>query len=225
MSTVLLSAAMLVALAGGLAFAFDLIPDFGPGPTASPGPITPRPLPSGLGPPAATPLANPPAAPAGDGTRATIQTQAGDIVMELFTDSAPVAATNFINLAEAGYYVDVPFHRIVPGFMIQGGDPTGTGGGGPGYTIQDDPVVGEYTRGTVAMARPAGQGGSLVPDSQGSQFFIVVADSSFLSGGGYSIFGRVESGMDVVDEIVSGERSGELAVDPVLITNVTIQRP
>ena len=143
--------------------------------------------------------------------------------MELYTDSSPVAATNFINLAEAGFYEGVPFHRIVPGFMIQGGDPTGTGGGGPGYTIPDEPLVGEYTRGTVAMARTG------APNSQGSQFFIVVADSPNLSAGSngnpYAIFGRVESGMDVADEIVSGEASRELAVDPVLITRVTIQRP
>lgn len=228
MSTVLLSAAMLIALVGGLAFAFDLVPDLGPGPTPTAAPVTPRPLPSGLGPPSATPLASPPAAPAGDGTQATIETRLGNIVMELYTDSSPVAAQNFINLADAGFYNGVVFHRIIPDFMIQGGDPEGTGSGGPGYTIQDDPVVGEYLRGMVAMARPAGQGGSLIPNSQGSQFFIVVADSSFLSGGGYSIFGRVVSGMDVADQIVVMPNAGEPgneALDPVVMDRVAIQRP
>jgi peptidyl-prolyl cis-trans isomerase B (cyclophilin B) len=177
---------------------------------------------SRLHPPAATPLASPPAEPAGDGTTATITTERGTIVIELFTESAPVAAENFINLAEAGFYNGVGFHRIIPGFMIQGGDPEGTGGGGPGYTIPDEPIVGEYVRATVAMAR------TQQPNSQGSQFFVVVDDSPHLAGGGYTIFGRVTSGMEVADEIVSGARTGpsqDLAVDPVLMTQVTIQRP
>jgi peptidyl-prolyl cis-trans isomerase B (cyclophilin B) len=221
MSTVLLSAAMLIALVGGLAFAFGLVPDFGPGPTASPGSVTPRPLPSGLGPPDATPLASPPAAPAGNGTRATI-------VMELYTDSSPVAAQNFINLADAGFFDGIVFHRIVPDFVIQGGDPEGTGGGGPGYTIKDDAVVGEYVRGTVAMARPAGQGGSLIPDSQSSQFFIVLADSvaqELPKSGMYAIFGNVIEGMDVVDQIAAMPASGQNALDPIVMDRVTIQRP
>ena len=173
-------------------------------------------------PPSATPLASPPAVPAGDGTTATIQTEGGTVVIELFTASAPVASENFINLAEAGYYNGVGFHRIIPGFMIQGGDPEGTGAGGPGYTIRDEPVVGEYTRGTVAMAR------TRLPNSQGSQFFIVVADSPNLAGGGYTIFGRVTSGMEVADEIVSGARTGpqnDIAVDPVEMIEVTIESP
>jgi cyclophilin family peptidyl-prolyl cis-trans isomerase len=226
MSTVLLSAAMLIALVGGLAFAFDLIPDFGPGPTPTAAPITPRPLPSGLGPPSATPLAIPPAAPAGDGTQATIETRLGNIVMELYTDSSPVAAQNFINLADAGFYNGVVFHRIVPDFIIQGGDPEGTGGGGPGYTIPDEPLVGTYTRGTVAMARTG------APNSQGSQFFVVVADSPNLAQGSngnpYAIFGRVVSGMDVVDRIVAMPNAGDPgneALDPVVMDRVTIQRP
>ncbi|MBA2556984.1 MAG: peptidylprolyl isomerase, partial [Chloroflexi bacterium] len=134
-------------------------------------------------------MAEAPAEPAGDGTTATISTELGDVTIELYTDSAPVAAANFINLAESGFYEGVVFHRIVPDFMIQGGDPEGTGIGGPGYTIPDEPYAGQYTRGTVAMARTA------APNSQGSQFFIVVADSPFLEGGGYTIFGNVTSGM------------------------------
>lgn len=231
MSTVLLSAAMLIALVGGLAFAFDLIPDFGPGPTPPPGAVTPRPLPSGLAPPDATPLANPPAAPAGNGTRATIETRLGNIVMELYTDSSPVAAQNFINLADAGYFDGIVFHRIVPDFVIQGGDPEGTGGGGPGYTIKDDVVVGEYVRGVVAMARPANQDQSAIPDSQGSQFFIVLDDSvaqDLSKAGLYAIFGNVVEGMDVVDEIAAmpaGGAGGQTALDPVVMDRVTIQRP
>lgn len=195
-----------------------------PAPTAS---LAPRPTFANLHPPSATPLANPPAAPAGDGTTATIETDLGNIVIELYTDSSPVAAQNFINLANSGFYDGVVFHRIAPDFMIQGGDPEGTGGGGPGYTIPDDPVVGDYTRGVVAMARPANPDGSKIADSQGSQFFICLADlrSNLSKSGGYSIFGNVTSGMDVVDEIATGEASGEQALNPVVMRRVTIQRP
>jgi cyclophilin family peptidyl-prolyl cis-trans isomerase len=173
------------------------------------------------GPPDATPLAAAPQKPAGDGTTATIATAKGDIVIELFTASAPVASQNFINLAESGFYRNVVFHRIVPDFMIQGGDPTGTGRGGPGYTISDEPFAGEYVRGTVAMARtPA-------PNSQGSQFFIVVGDARFLDRT-YTIFGRVRSGIEAVDAIVNGPRGGprdDEALEPVAMTSVTIKRP
>ena len=179
-----------------------------------------------LAPPNATPLANPPAAPAGDGTTATITTDLGTIVIELYTDSAPVATQNFINLADAGYYDGVVFHRLVPDFMIQGGDPEGTGRGGPGYMIRDEPIVGDYNRGVVAMARTA------APNSQGSQFFIIVKDSPFLEGGGYTIFGNVVSGMEVVDQLVllptannePGGRGGT-ALNPPIMRSVTIERP
>lgn len=196
-----------------------------PSATPSPSPA-PRPSFANLAPPSATPLANPPSAPAGDGTTATIVTDLGTIVIELYTDSAPVAAQNFINLAEMGYYNGVVFHRLVPDFMIQGGDPEGTGRGGPGYTIEDEPIVGGYNRGIVAMARTS------APDSQGSQFFIIVKDSSFLEGGGYTIFGNVTQGMDVVDQISLMETlnddpggRGGTAVSPVIMRSVTIQRP
>jgi cyclophilin family peptidyl-prolyl cis-trans isomerase len=177
-------------------------------------------------PPVATPLASPPAQPAGDGTTATIVTDLGTIKFELYNQSAPVASENFENLAKAGFYNGIVFHRLVPDFMIQGGDPLGTGGGGPPWKIQDEPVVGQYTRGIVAMAR------SDAPNSQGSQFFIVVKDSPFLVGGNYTIFGRVTEGMDVVDQIVSmptanddqGGRGGT-ALNPVVMNSVTIQEP
>ena len=118
-------------------------------------------------------MASPLASPAGDGTTATIQTDQGTIVFQLYTESAPVASQNFINLANANFYNGVVFHRLVPGFMIQGGDPAGNGSGGPGYNIPDEPVVGQYDRGEVAMARTS------LPNSQGSQFFILVKDSPF----------------------------------------------
>ena len=220
-----------VAVLAVLAYALGFIPG-GAAPTPSPSPAptvagTPRPS-FAVGPPSATPLASPPAEPSGDGTTATIETDLGNITFELFTESSPVAAENFINLAEAGFYNGVVFHRTIADFMIQGGDPEGTGGGGPDYTITDDPVVGDYDRGMIAMARPAGQGGTFIPNSQGSQFFIMVADRPELASGGYSIFGRVTSGMDVVDMIVAGETSGppnDAALDPVVMTRVTVQRP
>lgn len=215
-----------IALLAVLAYALGFIPG-GAAASPSPEPVPPRPS-FAVGPPSATPLASPPAAPAGDGTRATIETELGNIVIELYTESSPVAAENFINLAEAGFYNGVVFHRIVPDFVIQGGDPEGTGGGGPGYEIRDDPVVGEYVRGVVAMARPAGEGGALIPDSQGSQFFVVLDDAvkdELPKTGGYAIFGVVVEGMEVVDEIATGEASGQTAIDPVVMTRVTIQRP
>jgi cyclophilin family peptidyl-prolyl cis-trans isomerase len=221
-------ALVVVLLAGSYALGF-----FKGAPAASPSPSsiaaatpgTPRPD-FNVGPPSATPMASPLAAPAGDGTTATIETDLGSIVFEIYNESAPVASENFINLASAGFYDGIVFHRIVPDFMIQGGDPLGTGTGGPDYRIPDEPVVGNYTRGTVAMAR------SSAPDSQGSQFFIVVKDSPFLAGGGYTIFGNVLSGMDVVDQIVSmpsanDDQSGQggTALDPVVMNTVTIQQP
>jgi cyclophilin family peptidyl-prolyl cis-trans isomerase len=175
-----------------------------------------------IGKPSATPLAG----PAGNGTTATIQTDLGTVTFEIYTESAPIAANNFIDLAESGFYNGIGFHRLVPDFMIQGGDPDGDGTGGPGYTIQDEPFVGEYNRGIVAMARTS------APNSQGSQFFIVVKDSPFLEGGGYTIFGNVTAGMDVVDQIVNMPTAnddpggvGGTALDPVIMRSVTIQRP
>ena len=219
-----LGALVVLAVLAGLAYAGGLFGGPGPTPSSPVGVGTIRPS-FNVQPPVATPLASPPAAPAGDGTTATIDTELGSITFELFNQSAPVASENFVNLAEAGFYDGVVFHRIVPDFMIQGGDPDGTGGGGPGYRIQDEPVVGEYTRGTVAMAR------STAPNSQGSQFFIVVKDSPFLSGGGYTIFGRVTSGMEIADQIVGMPSAndeptgrGGTALDPVVMESVTIER-
>lgn len=207
--TIILGSVALVATIAVVAVIMGWLP--GGGPAASPGPQA--------GP---TPLASPPAQPAGDGTQVTIETELGTIVIDVFTDSSPIAASNFIDLAESGFYDGIVFHRIVPGFVIQGGDPQGTGGGGPGYTIADEPVVGEYIRGTVAMARtPA-------PNSQGSQFFIVLDDdvrNRLDKAGGYAIFGRVSQGMEVVDQIAAGPASQQQALEPVAMTRVTVQRP
>lgn len=190
----------------------------------SPAPSSPSPSPAGPQSPDVTPRPEVATEPAGDGTTAVIRTPLGDIVIELYNTSAPVAATNFTTLAQKGFYDGVVFHRLVPGFVIQGGDPTGTGRGGPGYSIQDEPVVGDYERGIVAMARtPA-------PNSQGSQFFICLADlrGRLDKGGGYVIFGRVTSGMEVVDAIAAGPNSGSpsnQALEPVAMTSVEIVAP
>ena len=187
-----------------------------------------------LRPPAVTPLADAPSAPEGSGLRAAIETGQGTIVVELFDRSSPVATANFVALAEGGWYDGVVFHRLVPDFVIQGGDGlygrTGSidaervGSGGPGYTIPDEPVVGEYARGIVAMAR------SPQPNSQGSQFFIVLSDRARLSlaqANTYAIFGRVVEGMDVADAIAAMPNSGppsNRALQPVAMNRVTIQR-
>jgi cyclophilin family peptidyl-prolyl cis-trans isomerase len=169
-------------------------------------------------PPDVTPLAEAPAEPAGSGLTATLHTGAGDMVLELYDLSAPVATANFTQLARSGFYDGVVFHRILPGFMIQGGDPTGTGMGGPGYTIPDEPFAGDYVPGVVAMARTP------QPDSSGSQFFIVVGDASHLEHV-YTIFGRVASGMDVAQVIAAGPRGGpqdDQAMQPVAIDSIEI---
>ena len=137
-----------------------------------------------------------------------------------------------MKLAEAGYYDGVAFHRLVPGFVIQGGDgeygkvdafdAEKVGTGGPGYTIEDEPVVGDYIRGSVSMARDRRQ-----PNSQGSQFFIALEDltGSLDKAGGYVIFGQVIEGMDVVDAIGAMPNSGgrgNTALEPVPMESVTI---
>jgi cyclophilin family peptidyl-prolyl cis-trans isomerase len=172
-------------------------------------------------PPQATP--NPVAmeVPSGDGTAVRLTTEEGDVVIGLFNESAPVASENFLNLATSGFYDGVGFHRVVPGFVVQGGDPDGTGSGGPGYTIEDEEVVGEYGRGIVAMARTP------QPNSQGSQFFFVLDDSAkgaLESARTYAIFGRVIEGMDVVDRIVEARPPSDQIEDPVKILSATVEQ-
>jgi len=171
---------------------------------------------------AACPTAQPAALPAGETRTVTIETEKGTIVVKVEGTLSPIAAGNFVALAGCGFYDGVVFHRVVPGFVIQGGDPDGTGGGGPGYRIQDEPVTATYRRGTLAMARtPA-------PNSQGSQFFIVLddaaADRGLAQENTYAIFGQVIEGLDVVDAIAAAA-DAELPSDPVAMTKVTVASP
>ena len=154
---------------------------------------------------------------------ATIETSKGTIVAELYADQAPATVNNFVCLARAGYYANVPFHRVMQGFMIQTGDPTGTGMGGPGYQF-DDELPGDeltYEPGVLAMANSG-------PNTNGSQFFINHGDNSQSLPKNYSIFGKVTQGMDVVDAIanvpVGPDPNGELSVpqETITITSVTI---
>jgi cyclophilin family peptidyl-prolyl cis-trans isomerase len=144
-----------------------------------------------------------------------IQTRFGDIAIEFFTDAAPKTVENFIKLAKAGFYDGLLFHRIVPGFVIQGGDPntksaakrSSWGTGGPGLTIKAEFNKNKHSRGVLSMAR------SHDPNSAGSQFFIVLKDSNFLDGQ-YTVFGRVSEGMDAVDKIAALKRdSADAPVD------------
>jgi len=121
-----------------------------------------------------------------------IKTNLGNIEIQVDPKAGPNAASNFIYLVKQGFYNGTIFHRVIPGFMIQGGDPTGTGRGGPGYQFANDPVNGSYNKGIVAMANAG-------PDTNGSQFFIMVADVPLHPD--YSIFGHVISGQDVADKI------------------------
>jgi cyclophilin family peptidyl-prolyl cis-trans isomerase len=127
---------------------------------------------------------------------AVITTTMGDIEIELFAKDAPQTVNNFVFLAREGFYDNVKFHRIIKGFMIQTGDPTGTGSGGPGYRFNDERVSMDYTPGVVAMANAG-------PNTNGSQFFIVQGDGARALPRNYTIFAHVTSGMDVVDKIAN----------------------
>jgi peptidyl-prolyl cis-trans isomerase B (cyclophilin B) len=127
---------------------------------------------------------------------AVIETNKGTIVFELLPD-APLTASNFIELAKGGFYDGLTFHRVVPNFVIQGGDPKGDGTGGPGYQFKDEPVKRAYDPGIVAMANSG-------PNTNGSQFFIMLPGSSGLPPQ-YTIFGKVVKGMDVVSQIGVGD--------------------
>ena len=168
------------------------------------------------------PTSQPAALPAGETRTVTIETDKGSFEIKVEADLSPIAAGNFVALAECGYYDGVVFHRIVPLFVIQGGDPTGTGTGGPGYQIQDEQVTAAYARGTVAMARTA------QPNSVGSQFFVVLDDSAraaLESANTYQIIGTVTSGMDAVDAIAAAAGAEELPSNPVVMTNVSVSTP
>ena len=129
---------------------------------------------------------------------ATISTDKGEIVLALDPAKAPKTVNNFVFLARDGFYDGTTFHRVVDDFVIQGGDPTGTGSGGPGYRFDDEPVLGEYTAGSLAMANAG-------PDTNGSQFFICTVDCQHKLAKSYNLFGQVVKGMDVVLEIRRGD--------------------
>ncbi len=154
-----------------------------------------------------------------------LKTNQGDIGIVLAMDKAPISAGNFLKLAQDGFYNGVKFHRVIAGFMIQAGDPNTKGDdtasygtGGPGYTIADEFTNGLLNdRGTVAMANTGR------PNSGGSQFFINLVDNAFLNGG-YSVFGKVVSGMDVVDMIGKTPTANEQPVTPIVIESVVVQK-
>ncbi len=159
-----------------------------------------------------------------DGKTAELKTSLGQITIEFMPDVAPNHVENFKKLARSGFYDGTTFHRVIPGFMIQGGDPNSKsddrskhGTGGPGYTVDAEFSDVKHVRGIVSMAR------SNDPNSAGSQFFIVVKDSSYLDKQ-YTVFGKVTSGLDVVDQIVSVPRdSKDNPIKKVSIDKVTIK--
>jgi len=150
---------------------------------------------------------------------AILKTSAGDIIIQLFADKTPITVNNFVHLAKTNFYNKTIFHRIIKGFMIQGGDPKGDGTGGPGYKFADEPFDGDYTRGTIAMANSG-------LNTNGSQFFIMHQDNQLPKN--YVIFGKVINGMDVVDKIadspVTQSPTGEMSVPqtPTTVNSVEI---
>ena len=154
----------------------------------------------------------------------TIEMENGGIMTgELYEDIAPISAENFEKLANEGFYDGLIFHRVIPGFMIQGGCPEGTGMGGPGYTIKGEFAMNgirndlKHTRGVLSMAR------AMDPDSAGSQFFIMVDDAPYLDGQ-YAAFGRVTEGMETADEIVHAKRDRfDKPYEPQTIKTIRVQ--
>jgi cyclophilin family peptidyl-prolyl cis-trans isomerase len=173
------------------------------------------------------PTSQPPGLGAGQKRVVTIETAKGKIQITIEADLSPIAAGNFVALAGCGFYDGVVFHRVATlqdgtPFVIQGGDPTGSGSGGPGYEIQDEPVTTIYKRGTVAMARTS------APNSVGSQFFIVLDDKDravLESANTYQIIGSVTSGMDAVDAIYKAAGGQELPSSPIAMDKVTVSTP
>jgi peptidyl-prolyl cis-trans isomerase B (cyclophilin B) len=149
-------------------------------------------------------------------TLATLHTSEGPIELELHSDDAPTTVDNFVKLARDGFYEGVIFHRVIPDFMIQGGDPTGTGTGGPGYQFEDEINQHPVERGALAMANAG-------PNTNGSQFFIVTLESAPWLDGKHTVFGRVTSGMDVVDRISQLDRdANDRPREPVTIERVEL---
>ena len=150
---------------------------------------------------------------------ATLHTNHGIVEVELFDEDAPKTVENFRKLAGDGFYDGVTFHRVIPDFMIQGGDPTGTGMGGPGYTFEDEFNDHKVARGALAMANAG-------PNTNGSQFFVVTAEATPWLDGKHTVFGRVTSGMDVVDAISQvATDAGDKPREPVVIERVALAEP
>jgi cyclophilin family peptidyl-prolyl cis-trans isomerase len=147
---------------------------------------------------------------------ATLHTSEGPIELELYPDDAPKTVENFVKLSNDGFYEGVTFHRVIPDFMIQGGDPTGTGMGGPGYEFEDEFNEHRVVRGALAMANAG-------PNTNGSQFFIVTAEETPWLDGKHTVFGRVTSGMDVVDRISGADRdANDRPREPITIDRVEL---
>ena len=148
---------------------------------------------------------------------AILKTSMGDITISLAASATPITVNNFVVLSRKNFYNNTIFHRVINGFMIQGGDPNGTGSGGPGYQFNDEPFAGEYLRGTVAMANSG-------PNTNGSQFFIMHKDYGLPKN--YVIFGKVTSGIEVVDKIATAPTQpggeGSTPINPVKIESVEI---
>ncbi|HEU4977784.1 MAG TPA: peptidylprolyl isomerase [Solirubrobacteraceae bacterium] len=148
---------------------------------------------------------------------ATMKTTEGDITFELFDEDAPKTVSNFKQLAGQGFYDGLIFHRVIDGFMIQGGCPQGTGTGGPGYTFEDEINPHKIVRGALAMANAG-------PDTNGSQFFVVTAEAAPWLDGKHTVFGQVTGGMDVVDRIgTTNTDSRDRPVEPIGIATLTIE--
>lgn len=139
--------------------------------------------------------------------KAIIETDKGIITIELYADRAPKTVSNFVYLIDNAFYDGLKFHRVVPDFVIQGGDPEGDGTGGPGYEFDDEPIVGEYVKGSVAMANSG-------PNTNGSQFFICLEDQLNMPKK-YNLFGQVISGMDVVSKIAKDDIIKSIIIEPL----------
>jgi cyclophilin family peptidyl-prolyl cis-trans isomerase len=148
-----------------------------------------------------------------------MRTNQGEIVLELFDEDAPKTVDNFKQLAGQGFYDGVIFHRVIPDFMVQGGDPTGTGTGGPGYTFEDEINPNKIVRGALAMANAG-------PNTNGSQFFIVTTPEAPWLDGKHTVFGRVVDGMDVVDRIEGARTDArDKPVEEQRIESVSLEQP
>jgi cyclophilin family peptidyl-prolyl cis-trans isomerase len=157
---------------------------------------------------------------AGKTYRLVFATSCGEFTVTLDLKTGPKTSASLVALAEAGYFDDTAFHRIAPGFVVQGGDPSGTGSGGPGYSTRDVPRAGtRYTKGVVAMAKT----GDEAPGTAGSQFFVVTGDEATFPSADYAVVGKVTNGLDVVERI--GELGGpdERPLQPVVIEKVTVE--